>query len=62
MTFDKLKLQAQRDANRTGKRLAVLNLNKFSPPLYVIRQWDDRFEGDKGLVWIAYPGTIDQGG
>jgi hypothetical protein len=41
--------QAQRTANREGKALAVLNLNQFSP-IYVVRDWDDRFIGQRELV------------
>ncbi len=40
---------AQRTANREGKPMAVLNLNPFSP-IYVVRDWDDRFTGAIDLV------------
>jgi hypothetical protein len=41
--------QAQRTANREGKALAVLNLNRFSP-LYVVRDWRDGFANYSGLA------------
>jgi hypothetical protein len=40
---------AQRTANREGKAMAVLNLNVFSP-IYVVRDWNDRFAGQRELV------------
>jgi hypothetical protein len=40
---------AQRTANREGKAMAVLNLNTFSP-IYVVRDWDNRFAGQRELV------------
>jgi hypothetical protein len=40
---------AQRTANREGKPMAVLNLNAFSP-IYVVRDWDNRFNGQRELV------------
>jgi hypothetical protein len=49
MTKQDVIQQAQRTANREGKPMAVLNLNVFSP-LYVIRDWDNRFNGQRELV------------
>jgi len=45
---------AQRDADRERRPMAVLNVNQFSP-LYVVRDWDDRFEGDRQLVQRVDP-------
>lgn len=40
--LDKIRVIAQRDADRTGKPLAILNLNRYNP-LYVIRTWVPMF-------------------
>ena len=58
MTLDKIKAQAQRDADRTGKEMAVLNLNCFNP-LYVVRSWDERFIGTPQLVCKVHPGKVE---
>jgi hypothetical protein len=49
MTKERILAQAQRDANREGRPMAVLNLNPYSP-LYVIREWDQRYEGSRELI------------
>jgi len=36
-TLESVRKLAQRDANRIGRPLAILNLNRFSP-LYVVRE------------------------
>jgi hypothetical protein len=54
-------LAAQREANREGKPIALLNLNPYSP-LYVRRDYDPRMDSMKELVRVAYPSTVDQGG
>jgi hypothetical protein len=41
--------QAQEQASREGRSLAVLNLNPFEP-VYVIRDWDDRFAASHHLI------------
>jgi hypothetical protein len=61
MTKQQIMQKAQQTANQLNKPVAVLNLNQFSP-LYVIREWDDRYIGDKSLVGRVVPATIDQGG
>jgi hypothetical protein len=54
MTKEQILKRAQLDANREGKVVAVLNLNPYSP-LYVIRQWDDRYQGHRDLVAKVCP-------
>ena len=54
MTKEKIIAKAQQEADRTGRSLAVLNLNCFSP-LYVIRDWDDRYANDQQLVARVHP-------
>lgn len=54
MTLERIKVMAQRDANRTGDKLAILNLNRFNP-MYVIRNWNDKFQGDPQLVMVVNP-------
>lgn len=49
MTKERIMAMAQRDANREGKPMAVLNLNQFSP-LYVVRAWDERYVGHRDLL------------
>ena len=44
MTLDQCKAYAQRKADSQGQALVILNLNKFNP-LYVVRQYDARFDG-----------------
>ena len=57
--LDKIRALAQRDANRIGRPLAVLNLNPYSP-LYVVREVPPEAQHDylrrKGeLVEIVAP-------
>ena len=47
--LEKIKATAQRDADRTGKPMAVYNLNRFSP-LYVVRS-----EIRDTAVYVAQP-------
>lgn len=54
MTKERAIAYAQRQADDTGKAMAVLNLNMFSP-LYVCRTWDDRFSNDRQLVAKVEP-------
>lgn len=61
MTKDRAIQRAQDAANRANSPMAVLNLNPISP-LYVVRDWDDRFIGSRDLVARITPATIDQGG
>lgn len=58
-TLDQTLQSAQRAANRERKPMAVLNLNPFSP-LYVVRDWDDRYTGDKVLVARVEPQEVGQ--
>jgi hypothetical protein len=55
--LERIKVTAQRDANRTGEKLAILNLNCFNP-MYVIRGWNDRFANDRQLVAIVEPTNV----
>lgn len=57
MTRDKAIVMAQREANREGKPMAVLNLNVYSP-LYVIRQWNAAFKDCRQVVHVAQPETV----
>ncbi len=41
-TLDKIREIAQRDADRTGKSLVIINLNQYNP-MYVIRTWVPMF-------------------
>ena len=54
MTKDQIMKRAQLDANREGKPMAVLNLNPYAP-MYVIREWSDRYEGNRDLVAKVTP-------
>jgi hypothetical protein len=45
---------AQRSADHVNRPMAVLNLNPYGA-LYVIREWDDRFDGDRQLVAKVTP-------
>ena len=53
-TKEQIIARAQRDADRTGKSLAILNLNTSSP-LYVIRDWDERYADHPQLVMKVGP-------
>lgn len=55
MTKDKILAKAQADANRQNKPMAVLNLNVSGAPLYVVRFWDDRYQGARDLVARVNP-------
>lgn len=55
LSLDKLREKAQRDANRDGKALVILNLNRFSP-LYVIRDAKD-LPADYPIVCMIEPTT-----
>lgn len=59
--LDKIKLLAQRDANREGKAMVVINLNRYSP-LYVVREHLPTRPMSDAVVFIAHPSTTDQGG
>jgi hypothetical protein len=52
--LEQITVRAQHAANREGRPMAVLNLNSYSP-LYVVRDWDDSFEGDRQLVARVEP-------
>ncbi len=41
---------AQVHVNRTNRPMAIVNINPFFSPKYVIRDWDDRFVDDINLV------------
>ena len=60
MTLDQIKLAAAREANREGKTLCVINLNRIGRPLYVIRECVNFT--NPAIVWFAHPSTVDQGG
>lgn len=61
MTKEQITLEARREANRTGKAMAVLNRNQFSP-LYGVRTYDAaRMDGHKDLVSVHHPETTGQG-
>ena len=47
--LEQLKRRAQEQANINSRPMAILNLNQYSP-LYVIRLWDDSFQGTRELV------------
>ncbi len=55
MTKDKIFAKAQSDANRENKPMAVLNLNVSGAALYVVRFWDDRYQGARDLVGRVNP-------
>ena len=44
---------AQREADRTGKHLLVLNLNPFGS-MWVVRDYENRLAKERG-VWIVSP-------
>ena len=59
MNLETAKRKAQEAANSEGQRIAVRNLNSFSP-CYVLRYIPDNLlasevEKEKDLVFIAYP-------
>jgi hypothetical protein len=54
MTRERAMMLAQRSADHVNQPMAVLNLNPFGA-LYVIREWDDRFDGDRQLVAKVMP-------
>lgn len=58
MTREQAIQRAQREADRGNSPVAVLNLNPFAP-LYVIRDWDDRYLASKDLVARVCPATGD---
>lgn len=60
--LERTKLEAQRTANRDGKAVVVLNLNRVGVPLYVIRDFSTDARNSERCVWVAYPSTADQGG
>ncbi len=60
-TLERVKLMAQREANRDGKPMVVMNLNRYSP-LYVVREHLPTRPMSDAIVFVAYPSTIDQGG
>lgn len=49
---------AQREANRTGKHLLVLNLNPFGS-MWVVREYENRLAKERG-VWIVSPNELTQ--
>jgi hypothetical protein len=56
MTRDETLALAQREANRTGKHLLVLNLNPFGS-MWVIREYENRLAKEPG-VWIVSPNEL----
>lgn len=56
MTKTRAIIQAKAAANREGKPMAILNLNPYSP-LFVVREWNDKFEGSRDLLMKIYPDT-----
>ena len=50
--------RGKREANRTGKPLAILNLNAHSP-LYVIRDWCDGIACAHSFVARVVPDSCD---
>ena len=59
MNFEKAKIKTQAEANETQKRIAVINVNRFSPQ-YVLRSLPENMtfseaEKDRGVAFIAPP-------
>jgi hypothetical protein len=44
---------AQREADRTGKHLLVLNLNPFGS-MWIVREYENQLAKERG-VWIVSP-------
>jgi hypothetical protein len=55
--LERITADAQRDANRNGVSMAILNLNPFNP-MYVIRSWDDRFVSHRNFVKRVDPVSV----
>jgi hypothetical protein len=59
----RVKLDAQRTASREGVSMAVYVWDgKPGAPRYDVRPWSDGQWDDPGIVDVAHPGTIEQGG
>lgn len=56
--LEQVKGRAQFAANLERKPVAVLNLNACGT-LYVIRNWDDRMQGDRQLICKIEPHPIN---
>jgi hypothetical protein len=53
MNRDETLALAQREANRAGKHLLVLNLNPFGS-MWVVREYKNQLAKERG-VWIVSP-------
>lgn len=51
MTLEQAKRRADQSAETHDARMIVLNLNRAGLPLYVVRFWDARAEGDDAVVY-----------
>jgi hypothetical protein len=43
LNLEQCKARAQLICDRTGESLAILNLNRVTGDLHVMREWDDRY-------------------
>ena len=56
----KAKLDCQREANKAGRAMCVINLNPFMP-LYCVRESDGDLDYHRALVvFVAHPSVVDQ--
>lgn len=53
--LEQAKVAAQADANRSGEPIALLNLNRVGPPMYVRRFVTPNIEKDRAYVGTFYP-------
>lgn len=51
-----IRAKAQASANRDGKPVVILNLNRFSP-IYVVRQDWERADASSSFVERVWPST-----
>lgn len=54
-TLNSIRRQAQSTANRAGRSVAILNLNRIGAALYVVRQWSEAIEADRAFVERVSP-------
>jgi hypothetical protein len=52
--LEKIKVMAQRDADREHRTMLVLNLNPYRP-LYVVRDWSQKARDSKEFVCEVEP-------
>lgn len=46
-TLEQMIARAQTAADEKGHRVALINLNPVGQSLWVLREWDARYEGDR---------------